>query len=280
MKVTDESTIVLNGAPAKANVKSTSKKGSAWKDVLIGGVPGILLGSGGTVFAHNFHVEETKDQVEEVANEEVADDVAEIEASVPAAGNVDDSMTFSEAFESAREEVGPGGVFTWNGNLYSTYYQEEWDSMTDEQKQEFADSIYNNPDLSEIEVIDDTEYSDPVEDYNDVPVEEGQIEVIAEEVIETADGEIRVTCVEMDGHYGEIYDYANDGQPDAALWDTNDDGMPDLAIVDENGDGYISENEVQILENHDMLAMGSSPEDALYNDMPDYTNDADTSSFV
>lgn len=48
--------------------------------------------------------------------------------------NVDDGLSFSEAFAQARAEVGPGGVFEWHGRLYNTYYANEWNSMSPAQR--------------------------------------------------------------------------------------------------------------------------------------------------
>ncbi len=48
-------------------------------------------------------------------------------APVLGAGKIDNSMTFAEAFSTARQELGAGGVFVWNGNLYNTFYAEELD---------------------------------------------------------------------------------------------------------------------------------------------------------
>ena len=411
MKVSDESTIVMNeGAPvqtpAQTPVEKTNKKGTFWQGVLVGGIPGIMLGSAGTVFAANAPVqdeeaaaeevgEEVVEQVveedataapEEVTSAEGIDTVVE-EATVPEIGetvevasNVNDNMSFSEAFASARAEVGPGGVFVWNGNVYSTYYEEEWDSMTEEQKEEFSDAVHNTasstteedstpeyannyheasntdggvqvvsdevvetedgqvirvtgvvvdghygevydydndgqadaalidtnddgrPDLamvdengdgyiSEVEVYSMDESGmvsagnsahGSTGNYHEASYQDGGVQVVSDEVVETEDGQVvRVTGVVADGHYGEVYDYDNDGQADAALYDANDDGAPDLAMVDENGDGYISENEVYSVTDSGMIAMNCpNPEDALYDDMPDYTNDADTSSFA
>ena len=383
MKVSDESTIVMNEsatvkAPAQAPVEKTNKKGTFWQGVLVGGIPGIMLGSAGTVFAENAPAHEREDATEEISEEVVeqaVEQVVEEEATIPEIGetvevasNVDDSMSFSEAFESARAEVGPGGVFVWNGNVYSTYYEEEWDSMTDEQKEEFSDALHNTasstaeddstpeyannyheasnaegevqvvsdemvetedgqmvrvtgvvvdghygelydydhdgqPDAALIDTNDDGSpdlamvdengdgYISEVEvysidesgsNYNEVSNAEGEVQVVSDELVETEEGQVvRVTGVVADGHYGEVYDYDNDGQADAAIYDTNDDGSPDLAIIDENGDGYISDSEVYSMTDSGMIAMNcSNPEDVIYDDMPDYTNDADASSFV
>ena len=383
MKVSDESTIVMNEsatvkAPAQAPVEKTNKKGTFWQGVLVGGIPGIMLGSAGTVFAENAPAHEREDATEEISEEVVeqaVEQVVEEEATIPEIGetvevasNVDDSMSFSEAFASARAEVGPGGVFVWNGNVYSTYYEEEWDNMTDEQKEEFSDALHNTapstnegdstpeyannyheasnaegevqvvsdemvetedgqmvrvtgvvvdghygelydydhdgqPDAALIDTNDDGSpdlamvdengdgYISEVEvysidesgsNYNEVSNAEGEVQVVSDELVETEEGQVvRVTGVVADGHYGEVYDYDNDGQADAAIYDTNDDGSPDLAIIDENGDGYISDSEVYSMTDSGMIAMNcSNPEDVIYDDMPDYTNDADASSFV
>ena len=396
MKVSDESTIVMNdGTTAKtpaqaAPVEKTNKKGSFWQGVLVGGIPGIMLGSAGTVFAAQapLHDEEAIEDVNEEAvepvieedttssdvNNTVADEsnLPEIGETVEVASNVNDGMSFSEAFASARAEVGPGGVFVWNGNVYSTYYEEEWDNMTDEQKEEFSDALHNTAssateqsstpeyannyheasnveggvqvvsdeivetedgqvvrvtgvvvdghygevydydndgqaDAALIDTNDDGRpdlamvdengegYISEVEvysmgdsgmvsgnNYHETSNAQGGVQVVSDEVVKTDDGhEVRVTGVVVDGHYGEVYDYDNDGQADVAVIDANDDGAPDIALVDENGDGYISENEAYCMTDSGMIAMNDpNPENALYDGMPDYTNDADTSSFA
>ena len=282
MKVSDESTIVMNeGAPvqtpAQTPVEKTNKKGTFWQGVLVGGIPGIMLGSAGTIFAANAPAQDEEAAAEEVgeevveqvveedattAHEEVTSaegidtvveeaTVPEIGETVEVASNVNDNMSFSEAFASARAEVGPGGVFVWNGNVYSTYYEEEWDNMTDEQKEEFSDAVHNTA-SSTTEEDSAPEYAN---NYHEASNTDGGVQVVSDEVVETEDGQVvRVTGVVVDGHYGEVYDYDNDGQADAALVDTNDDGSPDLAMVDENGDGYISEVEVYSMGDSGMVS--------------------------
>jgi len=58
---------------------------------------------------------------------------------------VNDEMDFETAFNTARTEVGPGGVFSWNGNVYNTYYKEEWVSLSLEQRQDFLHDIGFSP---------------------------------------------------------------------------------------------------------------------------------------
>lgn len=67
--------------------------------------------------------------------------VTVINTEAPIATLVNDNMAFGEAFAAARNETGQGGVFMWKGELYNTYYTEEWDAMTPEQKTQFAHSL-------------------------------------------------------------------------------------------------------------------------------------------
>ena len=371
MKVSDESTIVMtDGVPVQATVETQAektaetpaeqpkKKSGLWKGVVIGGVPGILLGSAGSLFAAGAAGEE----------EQVPDETEAPEVNV--AENVNDDMSFAEAYAAAREELGAGGVFVWNGNVYNTYNQEEWEALSDDEKAEFLEAVYGTPVMEEVaapqtvetepvETVDvvetepQTDETEPVEtvdvvetepqtdetesvpveevletetqtvEAESVPVEEvvetetqtveaeqvpvesepaetpqegdvevvdveqqgdetGNVTVLDEDQIETPEGDIvNVTCVEVDGHYGEIYDLNNDGVADVALVDIDDDGSPDIQFVDENGDGKFCECEAYDISDADRLAMESGETgDALYDGMPDYTNDADASSFA
>lgn len=61
----------------------------------------------------------------------------------PVSCSVEDDMSFGDAFETARNELGPGGVFVWRGQAYNTYLSEEWNQMTEEQKLDFSESVQN-----------------------------------------------------------------------------------------------------------------------------------------
>lgn len=64
-----------------------------------------------------------------------------IHESAPLASDVSNTETFESAFSHARAEVGAGGIFTWKGNDYNTYYKEEWDAMTIDQKNDYLSSL-------------------------------------------------------------------------------------------------------------------------------------------
>lgn len=60
------------------------------------------------------------------------------------ATHVTDNMSFDDAFKTARQEVGAGGYFEWHGELYNTYYKEEWDSLSPQQREDYAATVYGN----------------------------------------------------------------------------------------------------------------------------------------
>jgi len=59
------------------------------------------------------------------------------------AHGVNDSMSFNQAFAAARQEVGPGGLFVWHGHTYGTYYKNEWDSMSAEDKEQYWSDVHH-----------------------------------------------------------------------------------------------------------------------------------------
>ncbi len=72
---------------------------------------------------------------------EVLQPTTSLPADVDVAGKVTDTMSFEQAFEAARDEVGMGGVFNWHGRWYNTFEKEEWGSLSLEQRQEYVELI-------------------------------------------------------------------------------------------------------------------------------------------
>jgi len=115
--IDDEKTIVSYEAEDSAE----EKKNDTMRKVAIGGGIGILLGASAAAVAQTLSSSETPDEDVEV---EPAPDTVSV------ASNVSDGMSFGDAFAAARAELGPGGMFTWHGNSYSTYTADEWDNMS------------------------------------------------------------------------------------------------------------------------------------------------------
>lgn len=233
--------------------------GQFWKYVLIGGVPGIMLGSGGTVVAENVVEKVNEDVVpeEDAAAEELTP------ANVPVA-NVSDDMSFGEAFAAARAEVGAGGVFMWHGNLYNTYVAEEWDAMSTEDRAEFGDRVYGTC-IAGNGVADESENVDTVDV---VAVEEEGVRVEEIGIVETEDGDQMIVAVgSVDGEQVAFADVDCDGEIDVVM-DSHGNQYP--------GNGISVDDLCEIA----MADESYGVQDTMYEGTPDYMNDADTTAFV
>ena len=139
-------TTILEKQPLSNGPQETKKEGSAWKQVTLGGVSGILMGAGllyaGQAAAQELGKEETLEEgkTEDVAAPEPGETSHTLENGLKVAA-VNDDLSFGEAFAQARAEVGPGGVFHWHGGIYNTYSADEWNAMTIEQKHDFAQQV-------------------------------------------------------------------------------------------------------------------------------------------
>lgn len=158
------------------------------------------------------------------ASEDLSADVDEA-VKVSVAHDVTDDMSFNEAFAAARAEVGAGGVFEWRGNVYGTYYADEWNEMSDDEKEAFSQGI----DLS----ADDSE---------------GDMEVVAEdddmaEILEIDD--------EDDGDIIEVLGISDDDDADIELALLDDDDnvvFVDVDSFEDDGDVIIDVAEDDIFD--------------------------------
>ena len=53
------------------------------------------------------------------------------------------NTAFGKTFAEQRALLGEGGIYEHNGMLYHTYYKEEWDALTPEEKKLFAQKVEN-----------------------------------------------------------------------------------------------------------------------------------------
>ena len=90
-----------------------------WKQVSISGVTGILMGAGAMKAVQTIQSNEFSENASD-------SELASSETSY-------DDMPFDKAFETARAELGAGGVFRWHGNIYNTYTADEWNAKTAEE---------------------------------------------------------------------------------------------------------------------------------------------------
>lgn len=100
-----------------------------WKKVTFGAASGILVGAG-AIYASQAFAADSKDEAGHAQPEDVK------------VAKVSDDLSFQDAFDAARAQVGPGGVFRWNGGLYNTYKEDEWNAMSDDEKADFTQAVH------------------------------------------------------------------------------------------------------------------------------------------
>lgn len=307
-----EETKILNPQTKSVKEENKEKKENKQKPstgskigYAVGGfAAGAMAGAGISAYASTNETpvaeESTETQQEELTTSSTPENVQETPQSEDVllatdegvrVAQVNDDVSFSEAFADARAQVGPGGVFEWHGRVYGTYYKEEWDNMSAEERAQYQSKI----DYNEIGVHEENPDEPIQQETASVPDE--QEDIIASDTTMTDNGqettEVKVLGVEAvtdaQGNPMTVAGIEMNGQQ-ALLVDVDNDSTMDIIMVDENNDGQISENEIYDfsdanvsvgdLEQH--IAMQQEPNGLLAcNDgMPDYVNDADVSTLA
>ena len=197
---------------------------------------------------------------------------------------VDDNASFAEAFADARAQVGPGGAFEWRGHVYNTYYAEEWNNMSAEERAEYQSKIdyatiagdTNNNVVEKTPYVEQNSMASNTE-MVDNDTESDSVKVLGVEAVEDEYGnQMTIAAIEVEGEQALLVDVDNDGTMDVLMADENYDNM-----IDPNNEIY----DIQDcnIESQDLIQMSMQQNDVYYasNDgMPDYMNDADVSSMA
>lgn len=161
-----------------------------------------------------------------------------IHTDAPFADGINDLMSFGEAFKAARLEVGAGGIFEWKGNLYNTYYKEEWDTMDKSEKAEFFASIDKDflqgdedKEAELVNILNDN--SDAIDDTEDIVIIEDinsndgvlDLENDSEIVVIDSEDDVEIVIVESE------QDVFIDGGIDPNI-DTNGTNDDDIILID------------------------------------------------
>ena len=177
------------------------------------------------------------------------------------ATHVTDSMSFSDAFNAAREEVGAGGVFEWHGNLYSTYTAAEWNNMDAAARNEFADSIHwDGPSHEYVSSNHGQSSHSPhsthaEEVHNTQTVSNDNTAQAQSPNKDEEDTDVEIIGVEhanIDGEHDSIIGTANiNGQAVYFIDVDGEDNEFELMVSDTNGNNQVDEGEVvDISEQH------------------------------
>jgi len=239
-------------------------KKETWKPVTISGLTGIMMGA-----ASSFGVQELM----------AKDSSVEADATDVKATTVSDDLSFKDAFNTARAELGPGGVFAWRGNLYNTYTGDEWNAKTRQEQHDFANQVAPAVAVKdeEVQVVSQsasdtdiaanakntenlqtagTEQKIPEEDKEEDDKQEASTEDYKDDVrvvgfgdVELADGRV-VTVEELDYNGQRV-----------AVVDLDKDGVPDVAIADLTGNNQPDEGEIIDLHTGDPLSFTNDAAD-------------------
>lgn len=216
----EQTTIIEEGVNEVQEPKKTSKwkKTAAMAGV---GAAGIAGGIGLSAIVSGDDAEKTSDVAERHTVKPVGDvKVAE----------VNDEMSFSEAFASARKQVGAGGVFEWRGKQYGTYYKTEWDSMSQAEKDRYAANVFGTSsskssststqeqlqhDISPENLADNSQSSVSGEDIKG--------ELVGVQTVTDENGNpMTIVAAKINGHNSMFVDADVDGYVDVAIMDKND----------------------------------------------------------
>lgn len=220
-----------------------------WKPVTISGMTGILMGAGSMYATQRL----TTDSATVVESSEQPLHEASVEG----------CKSFREAFQTARAELGAGGVFRWHGNIYNTYTAEEWNAMSKEEKNLFAQRV--KPEVSPADI--DTNQITKQESAADEDVQVASVQqedpvakaqVVADEAGEVqSDDDVRVIGFGdvnlADGRSVTVEELEINGQRVAVI-DVDKDGVGDFAMSDLNHNQRADEGEVIDLHTGDVIS--------------------------
>ena len=223
---------------------------TTWKPVTVSGFTGILMGAGAMQYAQNAELLASANETAPIAE-----------------AKHHDELSFRDAFNAARAEMGPGGVFRWHGNLYNTYTADEWAAMSESEKDAFAELV--SPEVSPEDIdteqlvaeaeaeVEKTEVEDTDVTVAEVPENDAELTAASEQPVQSDDDDVRVVGfgeVTLDnGHNVTVQEIDVNGQRVAVI-DIDQDGTADVAMSDLNNNRQMDEGEVIDLHTGETLS--------------------------
>ena len=177
------------------------------------------------------------------------------------AEGVEDSMSFSQAFAEARAEVGPGGAFEWQGNVYGTYTADEWNSMSASEKAEFnghfnwnnverlspegdtGSTSYGNENIEVVSVVDDSSLTTETVTTIEIVDADPQPEIEVLGVVHDPETGANIGGITVDGQEVFLVDVDGDLEFDIVASDLNHNGQLDYGeAMDIHGGGLTTDH--------------------------------------
>lgn len=265
--------------PAARMQEAKAGKGGAWRGTGAGMGMGLLLGTTSSFVTSEAMHGDPHEPAAAGAAPAAGSRPAWSDGTVVAATGVDDSMSFSEAFATARAEAGPGGAFEWRGGVYGTYTAEEWRGMSAEEKADYNGHFHWGSHAAaaaepEAQVVPEPQPVPNPEAAAAGPAEDaGQGE-------EAAGPDIEIIGVVHDEESGANFGRVTvDGREVVFVDADGDHEYFELMAADLDNDGQISEGEIMDISSQH-LPVSRFEQEATDNyladndDMPDYANDA------
>ena len=290
----EEDTVVMNGKQ-NGQKKEKVSPNDTWRQVAVGSIVGVLSGAGASIA-----VNAATSDVEFVVEPDVAPESLEgVEGSATVDGTVGvatvpEGLSFGEAFLAAREQVGAGGVFVWNGHVYHTYTADEWNAMSEAERAEFGNQVNvvyaDQSPTVEPEVVVIYQQGEGGTQTQRPESETGQsVAQTTSQQTSGTEAEPHVEVLECgtvtndDGSQMDVAVVSVNGE-EVGIIDVDQDGMADVMVADVNGNGTIDQGEIADVSSEEMPMQPLQDQYLAQNDPslqgPDYVNDGDVESFV
>ena len=233
-----------------------------------------MLG-GGAIYAYN--------NLKKTAEEGEAAEVATNADGNIKVADVDDNLPFKEAFDSARAQAGAGGCFRWHGGIYSTYTEDEWNGMSNAEKNAYSQAI--RPEVRADELVAErmagqehaseestnSQHADneenPTPNHHDANMHQASWQpngsATAYNQPQTANDDIHVVGQDnIGGHQTLFIDADSDGKADVALIDVDNSGTvsdPDVVVASDGSYATIGQLGMAEGNQSDVMATETSP---------------------
>ncbi|MFD1145446.1 hypothetical protein ACFQ4C_30245 [Larkinella insperata] len=141
VNASDQTDLQTDAYPLAQTTGSEKRDSLNKKKILAISAAAMLLGGGAYTVAHQIQKRTGEPGIDIEEPSAVNEPTLDLPVEIDVAGKVSDTQSFDQAFTTAREEVGMGGVFNWQGRWFNTFEKEEWGSLSLEQRQEFTEMV-------------------------------------------------------------------------------------------------------------------------------------------